>query len=59
MNVNPSTHNNKSLFTKKGYQNSKNKKMITGKVSININVKDKKQVKDAKAKTNYYKCLSI
>ena len=52
MNVNPSTHNNKSLSTTKGYQNSKNKKMITGKVSTNINVKDKKQVKNAKAKIN-------
>ena len=44
----------KVYLQKKGYQNLKNKKMITGKGSINTNVKDKKQVKDAKAKTNYY-----
>ena len=55
MNCNSSTYKNKSSSAKKGYPEAvatKNGKMIMGKVTTNINVKDKKQVKNAKAKIN-------
>jgi hypothetical protein len=55
MNFNSSIYNNKSSSTKKENSNTSGTKIgkkIMGKVTTNINVKDKKQVKNAKAKIN-------